>query len=638
MPNDAPAAAPTAPDLRYLRLLSRQFPTLRETYTEVIRLEAQLDLPKSAEHFMSDVHGEYEAFKHILNNCSGVIREHVEDVFGSSMDEDAKDDLCTLIYYPNEMLALQQRRRRNEPNWYTKTLMELVRIARQVSSLYTSNHVREALPDDFESIIEELLRSTGPGETSRHEYHHRIIDSIVENGVSDDFIIALCVLIKRLSVEHLHLVGDIYDRGPHGDRIMDRLMAHHNLDIQWGNHDIAWMGAACGSEACIASVVRTQIRYHTLDVVESAYGISLRELALFAERTYRGDESMSPMEKAISVILFKVEAQFIMRHPNWGMEDRLLLDDLDLEHGTVRIEGVDYELATCDFPTVDPEHPFQLTAEERTVMDGLVAAFRESTRLRAHTSFLYEKGSVYLVHNGNLLFHGCLPLEDDGSFTAVVAEGVPRAGRAYLDWCDRIARRAWHTGDQCSLDWMWYLWCGRRSPLSGRVMKTFERTFVLDKSTWVEAEDPYFRLTDDASVCERVLAEFGLTGKHSHIINGHKPVKQSSGESPIKGDARRLVVDGGFCEAYHKTTGIAGYTLTSTANGMTIKAHRPFVSVKAALAANADILSNTTAIEQPTYELTVADTDRGKELADQIRDLKALLAAYRAGELPEGAA
>ena len=630
MPADA-----TTQDLRYLRLLSRQFPTIRKTFTEVINLEAKLDLPKSAEHFMSDVHGEYLAFEHILNNCSGVIREHMETVFGDAMDDFAKDELCTLIYYPKERLAQLRRRHLNLPNWYWKTLMNLVRLARHVSSLYTRAHVREALPADYASILEELLRSTGPGEVSRHEYHQRIVDSIVENGVSDDFICALCVLIKRLAVEHLHMVGDIYDRGPHGDRIMDRLMAHHNIDIQWGNHDIAWMGAACGSEACIASVVRTQIRYGTLEVVESAYGISLRELALFAERTYRSDEAMTPLDKAISVILFKVEGQLIMRHPNYGMEDRLLLGNLDLAKGAVRIDGRDYELSTCDFPTIDPEHPYELTGEERAVMDGLVASFRESTRLHAHVAFLYEKGSVYLVHNGNLLFHGCVPLEDDGSLTTVTADGVARSGRDYLDWCDRVARRAWHTGDQRSLDWMWYLWCGRRSPLSGRVTKTFERTFVLDQSTWVEAEDPYFRLTEDEAVCGRILAEFGLTGGHAHIINGHKPVRQASGESPIKGGAKRLVVDGGFCEAYHKTTGIAGYTLISTAKGLSIKAHRPFLSVEAALAANADILSNTTVIERPTYELTVADTDKGVEIAEQIRDLKALLAAYRAGELPE---
>ena len=619
---------------RYLLLLSRQFPTTQAAFTEIINLEAKLDLPKGTEHFMSDVHGEYQAFEHILNNCSGVIREHVEATFGDEMDDFAKDELCTLIYYPHERLAQLKRQHLNLPRWYWNNLMHLVRLARLLSGLYTRAHVRAALPEDYAYIIDELLRASGPGEQSRHEYHKRIIDSIIENDAADDFICSLSSLIKQLAVDHLHIVGDIYDRGPHGDRIMDHLVNYHNVDIQWGNHDIAWMGAAAGSQACIASVVRTQIRYGTLDMVESAYGISLRRLALFAERTYRNDDIMSPLEKAISVILFKVEGQLIMRHPNYGMDDRLLLDKLNLAHGTVHIDGVDYDLSTCDFPTVDSSHPYELSDEERDIMDGLVAAFKESDRLRRHVSFLFENGSVYLMHNGNLLFHGCVPLEDDGTFTVVTGDGVARHGRDYLDWCDRVARRAWHQHDQKSLDWMWYLWCGRRSPLSGRVVKTFERTFVSDRSAWEEQEDPYFRLSDSPEVCARILEEFGLEAS-GHIINGHKPVRQAKGESPIKADAKRLVVDGGFCEAYHKTTGIAGYTLTSTAHGLSIKAHRPFLSIEAALAANADILSNTTVIERPERELKVADTDKGRAISQQIDELKVLLAAYRSGELPE---
>ena len=619
---------------RYLLLLSRQYPTTQSAFTEVINLEAKLDLPKGTEHFMSDLHGEYQAFEHILNNCSGVIREHVESTFGDNLDDFAKDELCTLIYYPHERLSQLRRQHLNLPQWYRKTLMQLVRIARLLSGLYTRAHVTEALPEEYAYIIDELLRASGPGERSRHVYHKRIVDSIVRNGASDDFICSLSSLIKRLAVDHLHIVGDIYDRGPHGDRIMDRLVAYHNKDVQWGNHDIAWMGAAAGSEACIASVVRTQIRYGTLDILESAYGISLRKLALFAERTYRDDDVISPLEKAISIILFKVEGQLIKRHPNYGMDSRLLLDKIDLAHGTVRIDGRDIDLATCDFPTIDRQRPYELSDEERDVMDGLVVAFRESERLHRHVSFLYEYGSVYLVHNGNLLFHGCVPLEEDGSFTVVRGDGVPHSGRSYLEWCDRVARRAWHKRDEKSLDWMWYLWCGRRSPLSGRVVKTFERTFVSDRTTWEEQEDPYFRLTDDPAVCRQILREFGLDDG-GHIINGHKPVRQGSGESPVKAEARRLVVDGGFCEAYHKTTGIAGYTLTSTAKGLSIKAHRPFLSIEAALAANADILSNTTVIERPEKELKVADTDKGHAISRQIEDLRMLLEAYRSGDLPE---
>lgn len=625
----------TQDDLRYLRLLSRAFPTSQAAFTEAISLQATLDLPKPTEHFMSDVHGEHDAFLHILNNCSGVVREHVEDTFGDELGDQAKDELCTLIYYPRERLALLRRHHLAIPRWYWVTLMRLVRVARLLSSLYTRSTVRAALPEDYGYIIDELLRASGPGEWSRHEYHKRLVDSIVEMGAADDFICSLAALIKRLAVARLHLVGDIFDRGPHGDRIMDHLMEHSAIDVQWGNHDIAWMGAAAGSEACIASVVRTQIRYGTLDMVEGAYGISLRQLALFAERTYRTDDAMAPLEKAISVILFKVEGQLILRHPNYRMDDRLLLDKIDLNHGTVRIEGQDYELSSCDFPTVDPERPFDLSGEEREVMDGLVQAFRESDRLRRHVSFLYENGSVYLVHNGNLLFHGCLPLEEDGSFTTVVADGVARSGRAYLDWCDRVARRAWHKKDQRSLDWMWYLWCGRRSPLSGRVVKTFERTYVSDRFAWHEPQDPYFTLADEPDVCARILAEFGLEGAGGHIVNGHRPVIERKGESPIKAGGRRLVVDGGFCTAYHKTTGIAGYTLISTARDLRIKAHRPFLSIEAALSANADILSNTTVIEREERELKVADTDEGRALAEQIGDLRALLEAYRSGELAE---
>ena len=620
---------------RYLRLLSHQFPTTQTVFAEIINLEAILNLPKGTEHFMSDVHGEYLAFDHILNNCSGVVREHVEVTFGDELDDWAKDELCTLIYYPDEKLAQIRSSHMNLPQWYWMTIMRLVRLARLLSGLYTRSKVRKALPPTYAYIIDELLRASGQGERSRHEYHKRIVDTIVETGAGDDFICAFAALIKRLAVDHLHLVGDVYDRGPHADRIMDDLMAHHSVDIQWGNHDIAWMGAAAGSEACIASVVRTQIRYNTLAMVESAYGISLRRLALFAERTYRADDVISPLEKAISVILFKVEGQLIQRHPNYRMDDRLLLGSLDLVRGTVRIDGRDRPLRTCDFPTVDPHNPYELTDEEQHVMNGLVKAFSESDRLRRHVGFLYEKGSVYLVRNGNLLFHGCVPLEEDGSLTEVVGEGVAYRGRTYLDFCDRVARRAWHRGDQRALDWMWYLWCGRRSPLSGRVTKTFERTFVDDRSAWDEPQDPYFHLTEDPAVCEMILADFGLVGDHCHIVNGHKPVREREGESPIKGGARRLVVDGGFCEAYHKTTGIAGYTLIASTDGMRIKAHRPFLSVEAALAANADILSNTTVIEREEPRLRIASTDTGRNIAEQIADLRELLDAYRDGTIKE---
>ncbi|MCI1934678.1 MAG: fructose-1,6-bisphosphatase [Atopobiaceae bacterium] len=620
---------------KYLDLLSHQFPTVQSAFTEIINLEAILNLPMGTEHFMSDLHGEYQAFIHILNNCSGVIKEQVGRIFKGELDEQSQADLCTLIYYPKEKLQLVKQRGEASASWYRETLMCLVRLARVLSGNYTRSKVRKAMPVAYAYIIDELLHASAEGEANRHAYHVRIIESILDTGSGDDFIESLAALIKRLAVDHIHIVGDIYDRGPHADRILDHLMGYHSLDIQWGNHDIVWMGAAAGSALCIAAVVRTNVRYHTLDILESAYGISLRRLALFAENTYTTYDNVTPLEKAISVILFKLEGQAALRHPDWHMtQDRLLLDKVDITHGIVPIGGKDRPLRTRDFPTLDPSCPWDLSEDERDIMEGLVHAFANSRRLHTHVSFLYEKGSIYLVHNGNLLFHGCIPLERDGSFSTVMCEGTPYSGRAYLDFCDRIARRAWQTGDQTSLDWMYYLWCGAHSPLSGRVVKTFERTFVEDESCWKEPEDPYYSLTNDPAVCAKILEEFGLDGHKGHIINGHIPVRTIDGESPIHAGGRLLVIDGGFCQAYHKKTGIAGYTLISSPRHLRIKAHRPFQSVAAALEDNCDIQSETDVLER--YETRhVSDTDNGAEIRDQIADLRALLAAYRSGALPE---
>ncbi len=623
-------------DLRYLRLLSQNFPTMRSAFTEIINLEAILNLPKGTEHFMSDVHGEDEAFEHILNNCSGVIREQVDRIFATELGSGQRADLCTLIYYPKQKLARVRAAGANTDEWYAATLFRLVRLARYLSGFYTRSKVRKAMPVEYAYIIDELLHASGQGETSRHEYHEQIISSIVGTGSADDFLVSLSSLIKRLAVDHLHVVGDLFDRGAHADKIIERLMAYHSLDIQWGNHDICWMGAVAGSEACVAAVVRANVRYRTLEVLESAYGISLRQLALFAEKTYVDYDVISPMEKAISVILFKLEGQLIQRHPDFGMQDRLLLDKIDVVDGTVAIGGQEHELRTCDFPTINTAHPYELDPEEAEVVRGLVKSFRASDRLRRHVAFLYEHGSLYLVRNGNLLFHGCLPLDEDGRPSTVTGEGVKYAGRGYMDFCDRIARRAWTRGDQPALDWMWYLWCGRHSPLSGRVVKTFERTFVADRATWEEPEDPYYRLTNSPEVCERVLAEFGLTGRHSHIINGHTPVRARAGESPCRAGGRLLVIDGGFCHAYHKKTGIAGYTLIFGAGGMRIKAHEPFQGVDAALDQNADIESDVTVIEQADRPLKIADTDTGRSIRAQIQDLSRLLDAYRSGRMGEG--
>ena len=627
-------------DLHYLRLLARQFPTASATYSEIINLQAILNLPCGTEHFVSDMHGELEAFTHIRNNCSGVIRERVNTLFSDTLDARTRADLCTLIYYPDEKLDMMRALGDLLPEWLYDVLGHLIYLARTLSDNYTRSHVRKMLPQDYGYIIDELLHVSLGRDSAHHTYHRRIVQSVVETGAAEDFIRSLATLIKRLAVDTLHVVGDVYDRGPRADRILDELMDYGNVDVQWGNHDIAWMGAAAGSEVCMAQVVRTCVHYDTLGVLESSYGVSLRELALFADATYEhepGKERVHRIEKAINVILFKLIEQTIARHPNWGMQDRCLLGAIDLSSGTVRIDGRDWPLSTTDFPTLDPAHPAELTEGERKVMDGLVAAFADSDRLRRHVQFLYDHGSVYKVCNGRLLFHGCVPLDADGDFSSVISNGQARTGRAYLDYVERVARGAWHTHDQLALDWMWYLWCGAHSPLAGRVMKTFERAYVADPEAWNEPQDPYFDLTRDAEVARRVLSEFGLEGPHARIVNGHTPVHEVDGDTPVRADGHLLVIDGGFCQAYHKTTGIAGYTLIADARGLRLKAHRPFHGVTAAIMANDDIASahETTIEDRSDAPLMVADTDTGMRIREEIAELEELLLAYRSGELAE---
>ncbi len=627
-------------DLRYLALLSEQFPTRRAAYTEVINLQAILNLPCGTEHFVSDIHGELEAFTHILNNCSGVIRERVNALFGDELDERTRADLCTLVYYPDEKLELMRRRGELNPERLYNMLVNLTNLARQLADGYTRSHVRKMLPPDYDYIIDELLHISLGKDSAHHTYHEDIVHSVVEIGAAEDFIRSITHLIKQLAVDRIHVVGDIYDRGQRADRIVDELMAYGSVDVQWGNHDVAWMGAAAGSEVCMAQVVRTCVHYNTLEVLESSYGISLRELALFADATYAhepGTKRMHRIEKAINVILFKLMEQTIARHPNWGMQDRCLLGSIDVESGTVRIDGRDWPLSTRDFPTLDPAHPAELSEGERAVMDGLAAAFADSDRLRRHARFLFECGSVYKICNGRLLFHGCVPLDSDGGFSTVVSDGRELRGREYLDYVDRMARRAWTTGDQLALDWMWYLWCGSHSPLAGRVMKTFERAYVADEAAWKEPQDPYFDLTRDPEVAAHVLAEFGLKGPRAHIVNGHTPVHEIDGDTPVRANGQLLVIDGGFCQAYHKTTGIAGYTLIADARGLRLKAHRPFAGVDKALTSNFDIASAHEQVIDDTSEnpVRVADTDRGGRMRERIADLTHLLEAYREGDLPE---
>ena len=623
--------------IKYLSLLGHQFPNQQAVFTEIINLQAILNLPKGTEHFMSDVHGEYEAFLHILNNCSGVVREHVDEDFGDTLTEEEKDNLCTLIYYPREKIALVHAAHQDSPTWYKRMLNQLITVARRLSSRYTRSKVRKAIPHDFAYIIDELLRTHPDENNYRVRYHERFIDSILETDSTEEFIYSLSELIKVLAVDHIHLVGDIFDRGGGAAKIMDRLLdcVHQRTDIQWGNHDILWMGAAAGDAACIVTVLRNNLRYGNYEILENDYGISLRALMSFADRTYRAGERITPLMKAVDVLLFKLEGQIIARHPEFDMEDRLLLDKIDLEAGTVEIDGRTHPLVTSDFPTLDPERPYELTAEEERIVRKLIDEFTGTDHLKRHIDYLYRHGSVYLVSNNNLLFHGCVPLNEDGTFASINCEGTWRSGRDYLDFCDRIARRAWRTRDRAALDWMWYLWIGFRSPLSGRHVKTFERSFIEDQATWLEPMDPYFTLTNDPACCDAIMREFGVQPERGHIVNGHTPVKTTSGEKPIRADGKLLVIDGGFCTAYHPKTGIAGYTLISSSRGMRLKAHEAFKNVTEAITHNADIHSETNRFASAERRIMVADTDTGAEIRSQIQDLRMLLDAYRTGLIKE---
>ena len=528
---------------------------------------------------------------------------------------------------------------RNNEEWYRVILGELIEIARLLSSKYTRSKVRKAMPDEYAYILDELIHVQKDEDDNQVAYHQNIIDTLLELDSADAFIEVLAALIKRLAVDHLHIVGDIFDRGPCADRIMDLLMNYHSLDIEWGNHDILWMGAAAGSEACIATVIRNNLKYHNIRILENSYGISLRDLTLFAEKLYPDTEPMEAALKAISVLLFKLEGQVILRNPDYQMTDKLLLHQVNVQNHTVCIAGTDYEICEETFPTVsfDPSNPevsYELTVEEKQVMEGLRMAFVGSVRLRQHMDFLYQKGSMYRIFNGNLLFHGCVPLDESGNLEGVVFHQKRYRGRDYLDYAERIARRAWSKdATQKELDFMWYLWCGRKSPLSGRNIKTFERTYVKDESTWHEASNPYYQYYEQEKICNMILHEFNLYSDRSHIINGHTPVRTSRGEHPVRANGRLMVIDGGFCKSYHKTTGIAGYTLIFNSHGIRIKSHQPFQSVYAALTENKDIESRSELVETERERLMVRNTDTGKKILEDIKGLKMLLQAYREGTM-----
>ncbi len=639
--------------LKMLALLSREYPTIQAVSSAIINCNATANLPKGTEHFMSDLHGEAEAFNHIMNNCSGVIREKVDGLFFRSMGEAERREFCTLIYYPAEKLEELRTRGVVGEEWYSITLYRLVDLARSVASKYTRAKVRDALPKDFQYIIDELLHTSGE-EHNKQEYYKHIISTIIDIGQGAAFVEALCGLIKRMAVDCLHVVGDIYDRGYGSDKILDMLMAHHNVDVQWGNHDIVWMGAAAGSPACVAAVLNSAIQYNTLSIIENTYGISLRDLIGYAQETYKGCtwfmprnaddkyyiksniDNLSKAHKAIAIILFKLEGQLIMRHPEYGMDDRLLLDKIDHDKHTVSIDGVDYPLNDYHFPTIDKNAPYALSPEEKNLMDSLVMAFKQSRVLKKHIRFMYSVGGIYKIHNGNLLYHGCVPMDEDGGFSSVCSvSGAALSGKAYLDACDRIARRAYYQGDESSLDFMYYLWCGRKSPLFGKDrITTFERYFVSDEATWKEKRDPYYGFVDDFdSVC-KILEEFGLDRNSSHVINGHVPVV--SGENPVKANGRYILIDGGFCKAYHNKTGIAGYTLIYSSRGLRLVSHSQFDGKLAALKENKDIIATRDVVFEmmPSRKL-VSDTDEGREILGRMEDLKMLLGAYLEGAVKQ---
>lgn len=619
---------------KYLELLSEKYPTTQSVCTEIINLNAILNLPKGTEHFMSDIHGEYEAFVHIMNNCSGEIHDKVDMIFRHTLTKQQRKEICTLIYYPKEKMEQMKENGEIDVTWYKETLKQLIEIAKVLSSKYTRSKVRKAMPEDFKYIIDELLHMQKDQDNNQVVYHENILNTIIEIYNSEEFIIALSALIKRLAVDHLHIVGDIFDRGSHPERVMDNLMKHYSIDIQWGNHDVLWMGAASGCDACIATVIRNNLKYDNIRMLESGYGISLRTLTLFAEKTYKNVDPMKAALKAISVILFKLEGQIIMRHPEYKMDDSMMLHKIDYDDGTIEIEGKTYKLNDRDFPTVDRENCYELSSDEKSLVKDLRKAFVESKVLREHIEFLYSKGSLYKVFNNNLLYHGCIPLDEKGGFDTIFLEGKEFSGKSYMDYADKMARKAFYSKkDMNAIDFTWYLWRGVKSPLSGRKIKTFERMFIDDESTWDEPRNPYYKFYNNEETCNMILEEFGVAPEIGHIINGHTPVRVADGEKPVRANGKLIIIDGGFCQAYHKTTGIAGYTLIYNSHSMRLMSHRPFESVEKAISENLDIKSDRNKFETKKKRLMVRDTDIGKKILEQIYDLEELLKIYREDNL-----
>jgi fructose-1,6-bisphosphatase-3 len=648
-------------DLRYLHLLSNTYPTVADAASEIINLEAIQNLPKSTEHFLADLHGEHEAFIHVLKNASGNIKRKVGEIFGNTIRETEKKELCTLIYYPEQKLELIKAAEEDLDDWYRITIHQLVRVCRDVSSKYTRSKVRKNLPEEFSYIIEELLHER-TDDQDKAAYVAVIVDTVISTGRADDFIVAICNVIQRLAIDQLHILGDIYDRGPGAHIILDTLRQYHSWDIQWGNHDILWMGAAAGNDACICNVLRLSLRYANLATLEEGYGINMVPLATFALEVYGDDpcEEFIPkllkddgrldektrhliakMHKAIAVIQFKTEAAIFNRRPEWQMNDRNLLEHIDFANQTCTIDGKEYAMKSCHFPTISADNPNALTPEEDTLMKKLHHSFRVSEKLRKHIRTILSHGCMYTICNQNLLFHASIPLNDDGTLKNVEILGKSYAGKELMSYIGQLVRAAFQSDTPADLkeyakDYFLYLWCGKDSPLFDKSkMATFERYFLTDKSTYQEEKGNYFKLRNSEDVCDRILDAFEVTGANRHIINGHVPVHASKGENPIKAGGKLMVIDGGFSEAYHSETGIAGYTLVYHSRGFVLVQHEPFTSAQDAILRGTDIKSSTQIVEMSAHRMLVADTDKGEELRSQISELKDLLYAYRHGIIKE---
>ena len=643
--------------LKYLEKMAELYPTIAEASTEIINLQAILNLPKGTEHFITDIHGEYEAFSHVLKNGSGSIRRKIDTVFGHTMNRQEKKSLATLIYYPKEKIELIKKQETDMEEWFKITLYRLIEVCKKAASKYTRSKVRKALPKDFAYVIDELITERWDV-TDKESYYEQIICTIIEIGRAEEFIIALSELIQRLVVDHLHILGDIYDRGPAPHRIMDKLETYHSLDIQWGNHDILWMGAAAGQECCIATVIRICARYGNLDILEDGYGINLLPLATFALTYYKedpcqcfkikGNHRLNPVEqdlnmkmhKAISIIQFKLEGQLLMRRKEFGMADRALLDDIDYSEGTIRLNGKEYKLLDSYFPTIDGENPYELSREEKEVVERLTAAFVSCEKLQRHMQFLLKKGSMYKIFNGNLLYHGCIPMNEDGSFKEVQIYEKTYKGKGLYEVLESYVRKAFMSRNgrekERGKDMLWYIWISPNSPLFGKSkMATFERYFLEEKETHKEIKNPYYNFLESNEAAEKIFAEFQVQGEERHIVNGHVPVHHTSGESPIKCNGKILVIDGGFSRAYQKETGIAGYTLIYNSWGMILAAHEPFTSTEDAITKESDILSDSILVKRVSERKNVGATDTGIKLRERIAELTELLEAYRNGLLVE---